>query len=75
MLTDDELSKASQACIDLHNYYIQNYESGLDILVPYKDHHSLVGVGIFIITFFDLYDLCNLAALDISIALLCIVSP
>jgi hypothetical protein len=67
MLTTDELGKAGQACIDLHNYYIQNYKSGLDILVLYKDHHFLVGDDIFIITFSDLYDLFNLYALDISL--------
>jgi hypothetical protein len=54
MLTVDELGKASQACIDLHNYYIQNYQSGLDILVLYKDRHILVGDELCIITFSDL---------------------
>jgi hypothetical protein len=67
MLTVDELVKAGQPCIDLHNYYIQNYMSDLDILVSYKDHHFLVGNAVFIITFFDLYDLFNLDALDISL--------
>jgi hypothetical protein len=67
MLTTNKLSKAGQACIDLHNYYIQNYKSGLDILVLYKDHHFLVGDDIFIITFSDLYDIFNIDALDISL--------
>jgi hypothetical protein len=67
MLTIDELHKAGQPCIDLHNYYIQNYQSGQDILVSYKDHHFLVGDNIFIITFADLYDLFNLDALDVSL--------
>jgi hypothetical protein len=67
MLTTDELHKAGQHCIDLHNYYIQNYKTGQDIIVSFKDHHFLVGGDIFIITFFDLYDLLNLDALDISL--------
>jgi hypothetical protein len=67
MLTTDELHKVGQPCIDLHNYYIHNYKSGQDILVSYKDRHFLVGEGIFIITFADLYDLFNLNVLDISL--------
>jgi hypothetical protein len=65
ILTADELGKAGQPCVDLHNYYIQNYQRGLDILVSYNDR--LVGDDIFIITFSDLYDLFNLDALDISL--------
>jgi hypothetical protein len=75
MLTADELDKAGQPCIDLHNNYIQNYKSGLDILVSYMDHHFLVGDDVFIITFFNLYNLFNLDMLDISNALHRIVSP
>jgi hypothetical protein len=41
MLTANELGKAGQPCIELHNYYIQNYERSLDMLVSYKDHHFL----------------------------------
>jgi hypothetical protein len=67
MLTADELHTASQPCIDLHNYYIQNYKSGQDILVSYKDRHILVGDDIFIITFGNLYDPFNLITLDISL--------
>jgi hypothetical protein len=67
MLTTDELHKAGQPCIDLHNYYIQNYQRGLDILVSYKDRHFLVGDDIFIITCSDFYDLFNLDVLDISL--------
>jgi hypothetical protein len=59
MLTADELGKAGQSCKDLHNYYIQNYESSLDILGSYKDCHFLVGDDIIMITFSDLYDLFN----------------
>jgi hypothetical protein len=67
MLTTDELDKAGQPCIDLHNYYIQNYMSGQDIIVSYKDRHFLVGDDIFIITFPGLYDIFNLVALDVSL--------
>jgi hypothetical protein len=67
MLTVDELIEAGQPCIYLHNYYIQNYKSGLDILVSYKDRHFLVGDGLFIIIFSDFYDFFNLNALDISL--------
>jgi hypothetical protein len=42
-------------------------QSGLGILVSYKDRHFLVGDGFFIITFSDLYDLFNVNALDISL--------
>jgi hypothetical protein len=67
MLTVDELDKASQPYIDLHNYYIQNYKSDQDIIVSYKDHHFLVGDNIFIITFTDLYDFFNLDVFDVSL--------
>jgi hypothetical protein len=67
MLTADELRKAGQLCIDLHNYYIQNYKSGQDIIVSYKNRYFLVRDDIFCITFSDLYDLFNLEALDISL--------
>jgi hypothetical protein len=67
MLTIDEIHEAGQPCIDLHNYYIQNYQSGIGILVSYKDHHFLVGNALFLITFSDLYHLFNLDALDISL--------
>jgi hypothetical protein len=75
MLTTDQLHEAGQSCIDLHNYYIQNYKAGQDIIVQFKDCHFLVGDNIFVITFSDLYDLFTLDALDISLMLLCIVSP
>jgi hypothetical protein len=67
ILTADELHKAGQPCIDLHNYYIQNYKMGQDIIVLFKDHHFLVCDCIFIITFFDLYDIFNLNLLNISL--------
>jgi hypothetical protein len=67
MLTVNALDKAGQACVDLHNYYINNYKLGQDIIVTYKDHHFLVGDDIFLISFSDLYDLFNLDALDVSL--------
>jgi hypothetical protein len=75
MLTANELHKAGRPCIDLHNYYIQNYKSGQDILVSYKDHHFLVGDNIFILTFTNLYDLFNLDVMDLSNALFRVVGP
>jgi hypothetical protein len=67
ILIVDELHKASQLYVELHNYYMNNYMSGQDIIVPYKDHHFLVGDGFFLISFFDLYDLLNLDALNVSL--------
>jgi hypothetical protein len=68
MLTANELlRKVGQPCINLHNYYIQNYQRGIDKIVSYKDRHFLVGHDIFIVTFSNLYDLFNLDALDISL--------
>jgi hypothetical protein len=67
MLTTDELNKASQPCINLHNYYFQNYQRGLDIIVSYKHRQFLVGDGVLIITFSYLYDCFNLDMLDVSL--------
>jgi hypothetical protein len=67
MLTADELHKVGQHCIDLHNYYIQNYKMGQDIIVSFKDRHFLVDDNIFIITFSYLYNFFNLDALNISL--------
>jgi hypothetical protein len=67
MLTVDVLHKAGKPGVELYNYYINNYKSGQDITVSYKDHHFLVGDGIFLITWSDLYDLFILDALDVSL--------
>jgi hypothetical protein len=67
MLTIDALHKAGQPYVELHNYYINNYKLGQDIIMLYKDHHFLVGDDFFLISFFDLYDLFNLDALDVSL--------
>jgi hypothetical protein len=67
MLTINVLHKAGKPCVELQNYYINNYKSGQDIIVSYKYHHFLVGDDIFLISWFDLYDLFNLDALDVSL--------
>jgi hypothetical protein len=67
MLTVDTLQKVGQLCVELHNYYMNNYMSGQDIMMSYKDGHFLVGDDFFLISFFDLYDLFNLNALDVSL--------
>jgi hypothetical protein len=65
MLTINALHKAGKPCVELHNYYINNYKSGQDIIVSYKDSHFLVGDDIFLISWSNLYDLFNLDTLDI----------
>jgi hypothetical protein len=67
MLTVDALNKAGQPCVEFHNYYMNNYKSGQDIIVSYKDRHILVGDSFFLISFSDLYYLFNLNALDASL--------
>jgi hypothetical protein len=67
MLTVNTLHKAGQPCLKLHNYYINNYKSGQDIIVSYKDRHFLVGDDFFLISFSHLYDLFNHDALDVSL--------
>jgi hypothetical protein len=67
MLTVDVLHKAGQPCVNLHNYYINNYKSCQDIMVLYKDHHFLVGDDVFVIAFSNLYDLFNLDMLDVTL--------
>jgi hypothetical protein len=67
MLSVDTLHKAGQPCVKIHNYYINNYKSGQDIIVSYKDREFMVGDNFFLISFFNLYDLFNLNALDVSL--------
>jgi hypothetical protein len=67
MLIVDALHKVGQPCVVLHNYYINNYKSGQDILVSYKNRHFLVGDDFFLISFSNLYDLFNLETLDVSL--------
>jgi hypothetical protein len=49
MLTVNMLHKVGNPCVEFHNYYINNYKSGQDMIVSYKDHHFLVGDNIFLI--------------------------
>jgi hypothetical protein len=67
ILTINVLHKVGQHCVELHICYINNYKSGQDIILFYKDLHFLVGDGFFLISFSDLYDLFNLNALDVSL--------
>jgi hypothetical protein len=66
MITVDALHKAGQPCVELHNYYINNYKSGQDIIVSYKDHYFLVGDGFFLISFSDLYYLFNILNISVT---------
>jgi hypothetical protein len=43
MLSVDALKMAGKSCVELHNYYINNYKFGHDIIVAYMDCHFLVG--------------------------------
>jgi hypothetical protein len=63
----DALKLASKFCVELNNYYINNYHKGQDIIVSYKDQHFLVGDDIFLISWYDLYDLFNFDALDVGL--------
>jgi hypothetical protein len=67
MLTVNALKLAGKSCIKFHNYYINNYHKGQDLIVSYKDRHILVGDDIFLISWSDLYDLFNLGALDVGL--------
>jgi hypothetical protein len=67
MLIVDALHKTGQSCVELHNYYINNYKSDQGITVSYKDRHFLVGDDFFLISVSNLYDLFNLDALDVSL--------
>jgi hypothetical protein len=65
MLTANQLREAGRYCIELHNYYSQNYKTDEDIIVQYKEHHFLLSDNIFVITFSDLYNVFTLDVLDI----------
>jgi hypothetical protein len=67
MLTVDVLKQAGKSYVELHNYYINNYKKGQDIIASYKEEHFLVSNDIFLTSWSDLYDLFNLDALDISL--------
>jgi hypothetical protein len=67
MLTLDTLKEASKSCVVLHNYYINNYKKRQHIIGGFKEKHFLVGEGIFLISWSDLYDLYTLNTLDMSL--------
>jgi hypothetical protein len=67
MLNANELCKAGQFCVELHNYYILNWKKIDVIVVKYRHSHFLTDDGVFIISLSDLYDLFNLDALDVSL--------
>jgi hypothetical protein len=67
MLTVDTLKGAGKSYIVLHNYYINNYKKRQHILGGFKENHFLVGEGIFLISWSDLYDLYTPDTLDISL--------
>jgi hypothetical protein len=67
LLNANELCKAGQFCVELHNYYILNWMKIDVIVVNYRQSHFLTDDGVFIISLSDLYDLFNLNALDVSL--------
>jgi hypothetical protein len=67
MLTVDTLKEAGKSYVVLHNYYINNYKIRQHIIVGFKEKHFLVGEGMFLISWSDLYDLFTLNVLDISL--------
>jgi hypothetical protein len=67
MLIVDTLKEASKSCLVLHNYYINNYKKCQHIIGGFKEKHFLVGEGIILISWSDLYDLFTLDTLDISL--------
>jgi hypothetical protein len=67
MLTIGTLKEAGKSYVILHNYYINNYKKHQHIIEAFKEKHFLMGEGIFLISWSDLYDLFSLNALDISL--------
>jgi hypothetical protein len=67
MLTANTLKEAGKSCVILHNYYNNNYKKRQHIIGGFKEKHFLVGEGIFLISWSNLYDLYTLNALDISL--------
>jgi hypothetical protein len=67
MLTIDTLKEAGKSYVVLHNYYINNYKIRQHIISGFKEKHFLVGEGMFLISWYDLYDLFTLNVLDISL--------
>jgi hypothetical protein len=50
MLTVDALKQASKSYVKVHNYYINNYRKGQDIIASFKEEHFLVSNIIFLIS-------------------------
>jgi hypothetical protein len=67
VLIVDMIKQADKSCVELHNYYINNYKKDQDIKASFKEEHFLVGNDIFLILWSKLYNLFNLNALDISL--------
>jgi hypothetical protein len=67
MLTVSTLKEAGKSCVVLHNYYINNDKKHQHIIGGFKEKHFLVGEGIFLISWSDLYDLFTPDTLDISL--------
>jgi hypothetical protein len=75
MLTVSTLKEVGKSCVVLHNYYINNYKKYQHILGGLKENHFLVGEGIFLISWSDLYDLYPRCVGYLSNALLHNISP
>jgi hypothetical protein len=67
MLNANELCKAGQFCVELHNYYILNWKKIDVIVVKYRQSHFLMDDGVFIISLSNPYDPFNLDAMDVSL--------
>jgi hypothetical protein len=67
MLTVCTLKEAGKSCVVLHNYCINNYKKYQHIIGGFKEKHFLVGEGIFLISWSNLYNIFTLDALDISL--------
>jgi hypothetical protein len=67
MLTINTLKEAGKSCVVLHDNYINNYKKRQHIIGGFKENHFLVGEGIFLISWSNLYDLFTLDMLDISL--------
>jgi hypothetical protein len=67
MLTVGTLKEAGKSCVVLPNYYISNYKKHQHIIVGFKEKHFLVGEGIFLISWSDLYDHSTLDTLDMTL--------
>jgi hypothetical protein len=67
MLAVDTLKEAGKSCVILHDYYNNNYKKHQHIIGGFKEKDFLMGEGIFLISWSDLYDLINLDVLVMSL--------